>query len=259
MEHKEQNLRNLLNKIAAEQGFANHELIINDISSGGANYTSQLYTAIIREQNKDDLHLFAKVAILPAKLTKQMDISVFATEQLAYTNIFKTFAAFEAENDVPEEYRLKITKYYGYYDGENEEILVLDNLLAQGYSPFDRFQSIDWEYASSAVRDLARFHALSLGYSEVYPEEFQKIVAKIFMDLSGVDFDSVFGATIKTALKTVQPKYKKSLENILNTYLDNNFTLVKPASFRPVIVHGDFRGSNLLHRVHPATMQLANL
>ncbi|XP_026739283.1 uncharacterized protein LOC113502098 [Trichoplusia ni] len=253
MERREQNLRDLLNKVAAEQGFKQYELIINEISSGGANYNSQLFTVILREQNKDDLHLFAKMAIY-RKNMKRYRKNVFGVEHYLYTKICETFKVFEEENDLPEEYRLKLAKCYGFYDGENEEILVLDNLFARGYSSFNRFKSIDWEYASAAFTALARFHALSLGYSEVYPEKFKSILAEIHNDQSSlIDTDKFVRSTLKTALKNMQPQYQKSLANYINSFLGQKVILMQPPTFRPVIAHGDFRGNNLLHRVHPVS------
>lgn len=249
MEHKEQHLLDLLKKIAAEQGYQNYELITNDLSSGGANYMSQLYTAIIREQYKDDLHLFAKTAFIPENLRNLMIRNVFTIENYVYTKLAKTFEALEEERGVPEFHRLKFTKYFGYYDGKHEEVLVLENLMAHGYSPFDRLQSIDWEYSASAVSELAKFHALSLAYSEIYPEEYKEILETLRFEVPKDGLEKMATGSFKLALDNVQPENKVLFENFRNTIMSNIDMFPPKPSFRSVIIHGDFRGSNLLHRV----------
>ena len=75
------------------------------------------------------------------------------------------------------EHRLHFTKCYGFEAGTNQEILILENLLTLGYCPQDRFHSYDWQYAYSAVKDMAEMHALSFAFNKKDPEEFEKILA----------------------------------------------------------------------------------
>ncbi|KAJ8715598.1 hypothetical protein PYW07_010080 [Mythimna separata] len=248
MANTNETLRNLLNKIATEHKYEKPEIIINEIFSGGANYTSKLYTVIVREENKDDLHLFAKVAATREVFRKDMPINPYKAEQFVYTKLAKIYASLEEEYEVPKEHRLYFTKFYGFDPTEYHETLVLENLLAHGYGPHNRLCSVNWEYASSAIGDLAKMHALSFAFSKQYPEEFKKTLASLKLDWE--EFRSMkvlFQKTINVALENVKVEYKEALEKFLRNQ-ELPFLMHIPIR-KTAIVHGDFRGDNLLNRV----------
>ncbi|KAJ8717582.1 hypothetical protein PYW07_005512 [Mythimna separata] len=251
MPHKEATLRQLLNKIAAEQNYEKPEISIHKLSSGGANYTSVLFTIIIKEDNKDELHLFAKVAILGEKVRKGAPVIIFDVERYAYTKLAKFYTALEEENRVPEEQRLHFTKCYGFNHRKYQETVVLENLLAQGYGPNDRFNSYDWAYASAAVTEMAKMHALSFAFSKRNPEEFQKTLKIITVNWKEGSMDETVRSTMDIAVRNVRPEYKEALEKYLaQERFQKDFRVNFCAPVRAnVIIHADYRGSNLLHRL----------
>ncbi|KAJ8717585.1 hypothetical protein PYW07_005515 [Mythimna separata] len=248
MAHTDETLRNLLNKIAAEHKYEKPEFIINEIFSGGANYTSKLYTVIVREEDKEDVHLFAKVAAAGEAFRKDMPIDPYKGEQFVYTKLAKIYEALEEEHGVPKENRLYFTKFYGFDPTLYHETVVLENLLAQGYGPHNRLRSVNWEYASSAIGDLAKMHALSFAFSKQYPEEFEKTLELLKLDWG--EFQSMkpmFQKTINVALENVKVENKEALEKFLRNQ-ELPFLMYIPIR-KTAIVHGDFRGDNLLNRV----------
>ena len=244
MAHSDEFLRQFLNKIATEQNYEKPEIIIKEISSGGANYTSKLFTVTIKEENKEDLNLFAKVAALGEKFRNGADVMVYENEHFAYTKLGKIYSDLEEESGVPEEHRLHLTKFYGFDSSLFRETLVLENLFAAGYGDYDRFHSITWDYASAAISELAKLHALSFAFKNKFPEEFAKTLERLKMDWSGAE--SMLQGALATALKTVKPEMVKPLEKFFeNMTIDSIYNIVG----KTVIVHSDFRGNNLLHRV----------
>nr|XP_021192666.2 uncharacterized protein LOC126053426 [Helicoverpa armigera] len=253
MAHTDVSLTNLLNKIAEEQNYKNPDITINEISSGGANYTSKLFTVVLRAQNKEDLHLFAKVAVMSEKMRTEASasntpINIFDTEKFAYTKLWKIYSALEDKNGVPEEHRLLYTKCYGFDDTVYQEKLVLENLLTQGYGPFDRFKSVDWAYASAAISECAKLHALSFAFRKENPDEFQKFLDMTKMDWADMKMGPTLDNCVKSALKLIKPQNKQAFENMLKNPLDMMVKLYTPVRTN-AIIHGDFRGNNLLHRV----------
>ncbi|XP_035434710.2 uncharacterized protein LOC118265721 isoform X1 [Spodoptera frugiperda] len=248
MAHIEESLQNYLNKIAREQKYVNPEITIEEISSGGANYTSKLYTAVVREAGKEDLHLFAKVAVLGESMREVLP-NMYTTEQYMYTTLAKWYERMEQESGVKEEDRLLFCKFYGFDPSLYREILVLENLLPQGYGPHDRFHSIDWPYAVAAVRDLAKMHALSFAFAKKYPEEFEKTV-KILTSVWDNDvMKSTMQRNVDTALNVVSPEHKDALARFLDKTLELTLEeMTGPVGSRTVIIHRDYRGNNLLHR-----------
>ncbi|XP_063894252.1 uncharacterized protein LOC110377938 [Helicoverpa armigera] len=250
MVQSEEPLRNLLKKIAKEHNYENPEIIINSISSGGANYTSTLYTAIIKAKNKEDLNLFGKVAAVGEKFRSEATIDFYGNEKFAYTTLFKIFEALEEEHGVPEEHRLPFVKFYGFdTSAQYLETMVLENLITQGYEAFDRFKSYDWEYASAAVTELAKFHALSYAFQKKDPEEFQKTLDRGKLDWLAVGVEGMLKKSGALALGAIRPEHKRSLEKFLSRNINEVFVDFYKPSRTTVIIHGDYRGSNLVHRV----------
>uniref|UniRef100_A0A2A4J644 CHK kinase-like domain-containing protein n=1 Tax=Heliothis virescens TaxID=7102 RepID=A0A2A4J644_HELVI len=250
MANTEEPLRKFLNKIADEHNYKNPEIIINNISSGGANYTSELYTATIKENNKEDLNLFGKVAAIGEQFRNIANADVFDNEKFAYTKLLKIYAALEEKHGVPEEHRLPVVKFYGFDDSaQNQETMVLENLLVQGYEPFDRFKSYDWEYASAAVTECAKFHALSFAFQKEDPEEYQKTLGRAQLNWEEIGIEAVLKKSTLLALEAVRPEHKRSLEKFMSRDIQELFLdFFNPIS-ATVIIHGDYRGSNLMHRL----------
>ncbi|KAF9799758.1 hypothetical protein SFRURICE_005051 [Spodoptera frugiperda] len=244
----EESLRNYLDKIAGELKYVNPDITINEISSGGANYTSKLYTAVVREAGKEDLHLFAKVAVLGESMREVLP-NMYTTEQYMYTTLAKWYERMEQESGVKEEDRLLFCKFYGFDPSPNREILVLENLLLQGYGPHDRFHSVDWPYAAAAVRDLAKMHALSFAFAKKYPEEFEKAVKIVSSVWDNDVMKSSMQRNVDTALNVVSPEHKDALARFMDKTMKLTLEeMIGPVGSRTVIIHRDYRGNNLLHR-----------
>ncbi|OWR43364.1 ecdysteroid 22-kinase [Danaus plexippus plexippus] len=181
-----------LKRVAKEQKYENCSITTKAISSGGANYTSALYLATIQAPGKEDLKLFAKVAAVGEKIRAIEPHKIYETESLFYNYLLKKYKELEERNNIPAEYRFVTPKYYGGSDEYLKETFIFEDLTARGFTTHDRFKSIDWEYASKAIENLARFHALSIAFSVEDPEEFKGI--NILKDHSDIQkyFDKTF-------------------------------------------------------------------
>ncbi|XP_022820622.1 uncharacterized protein LOC111352141 isoform X5 [Spodoptera litura] len=240
-------LREYLNKIAREHKHVDPKIIIKEISSGGGNYTSKLFTAVVSEAGKEDLHLFAKVAVTGENMRKEFP-EIYETENYAYTELIKFYETLEKESGVPEEDKLIFCKFYGFDPSPYREILVLENLLPQGYGPHDRFHSIDWPYAATAVRELAKMHALSFAFAKRHPEEFEKTFSSLKGIWEGLPYEHVEPHRIECAARVLNPKHLDKFINCMKRRQFPILNLWRHTDFK-VIIHGDYRGNNLLHKV----------
>ncbi|XP_022820463.1 uncharacterized protein LOC111352141 isoform X3 [Spodoptera litura] len=248
MADMQESLKKFLKKIVKEQKYLDPEITIEEISSGGANYTSKLFTAVVREAGKEDLHLFAKVAVFGESMREIMP-NIYTTEQYMYTTLAKFYERMEKESGVKEEDRLLFCKFYGFDPSPNREILVLENLLPQGYGPHDRFHSIDWPYAAAAIRDLAKMHALSFALAKRHPEEFERALKNTKIDWDNDIIKSTMDRSAASAMKVVNPKHKDLFTRFLDKKQEFSFSkMFTPINARSVIIHSDYRGNNLLHK-----------
>lgn len=249
MDTKKPTLRELLNKIAEEKHYENYDIDIKELLCGGANITSELYTAVISATNKDDLHIFAKVSVIGENLRAGMPPSFFYTEAYCYTTLWNTYRALEQENGLQDEHRLRFTKSYGFDLTRPQETAILENLMAQGYDVFDRRKSVDWSYAATAVTELAKLHSLSFAYRQSNPEEFDSVVTYVKKDWNEAAMACFEQIGMANAMKYANPEHLEELQRYLNDRLKN----VLVNSFAPVshvvLVHADYKPSNLMHRV----------
>ncbi|XP_041984533.1 uncharacterized protein LOC121737058 [Aricia agestis] len=242
-------LQNVLSGIAKELNYEPVNTNIKPISSEGANYTSELFEATISAADKDDINVFAKVAAVGEEMRAVTKGNMFISEIYCYTQLLKKYKELEDKYNVPTEHRLATITFYGASDEYMNETLVLDDLKKRGFEAFDRFKSIDWEYASKSLKQLAIFHALSVALSVHNPEEFEraKEVLKLEYDLE--QMQGMMKNVIGNALSAVKDENKERMSQFIEEKMsaadfNDYFKSVKC----PMLVHGDYRPNNLMHK-----------
>lgn len=256
MVNAEEQVNQICSKIASDHNCEHPEIVVRKLSTGGANYTSKLYTVTIKSKNKEDIHLFAKVAAMGNAFRNDLPIDLYKNEVFAYTKLAKIYGALEAENEVPEEHRLKFTKLYDYDLTIYQETIVLENLMEHGYGPHNRFKSVDWDYASAVVEQLAKMHALSFGFSKHQPKEYEKSLEALENQWKeNSSMITMFKKAAHSAFEKVNPEYKERLQSFLGD-LKNPFVDINKTSRSTVITHGDFNGNNLLHKVREVSVYI---
>ncbi|CAH0695611.1 unnamed protein product [Spodoptera exigua] len=248
MENCKQSFKDLLHTIAKEQKFVDYSLDIKEISSGGANYTSKLFSVTVTEGTKK-LQLFCKVAAIGEQMRAQMD-KIYTTEHFFYTKLAKMYRNIEDQCGVPDELKLNVTKYYGSTIQLNEEVMVLEDLVATGYENYDRFKSIDWPYAQAAVRELAKFHACAWAYGKQEPEQFEEILKEMTFNFGfeGPEMQTYTTSMIDKAVQTVREENKEMLQKYFESFDAEEYAATQKRSRRLVLNHGDFKPSNLMHK-----------
>ncbi|GBP93883.1 hypothetical protein EVAR_85770_1 [Eumeta japonica] len=245
-------LGELLETVAKDEGIKEPQFVIKAISTDGANYTSTLHLITIKSYGMKDLELFAKVACVGEQIRKAIPAdNIYKTERFVYKELAKIYENLQVKNNVPESERLKFAKFYACSDKYLEETVILENLMPQGYTCYDRFKPVTWEYAAAAVGALAKLHALSYAYAEDDPEDFTKAVAERAFEIAGPEpqMAEMFEKSGTNALEMIP----EELKGRLRKFISENSSIEKFKSYytsprRPVFTHGDFRASNIMHR-----------
>lgn len=244
-------LRNMLEKIAHEQNFTNPEIKIKKVSTEGANFTSFLFEAIISAKDKDDLNLFAKVAAIGETFRAQALMKVFEIEDYFYEELLAKYKKLEEEQNVKEKNRLITPKFYGSRPKLYEETIVLEDLKCKGFTTLNRFELITWEYASTAITELVKLHALSFAYAEKDPEGFAKDLDKLKLEwtMNLDQMQNFFSGLIEKAVASVCEENRHKFAQYVSQF-SNPELLLK--YYRPnkktMLRHGDFRTSNMMHK-----------
>ncbi|XP_050352664.1 uncharacterized protein LOC126774999 isoform X2 [Nymphalis io] len=240
----------ILDKVAKEHQYEDGEISVKSISSGGANYTSYLHLATVSAPGKEDLKLFVKVAAMGEKMRSFAPMRIFEIESFFYNSLLKTYQELEERQMVPAEHRLVTPKFYASNDECYKEALVLEDMTSKGFQAFDRFKSIDKKYAFKSVENLAKLHALSIAWSIDDPEEFQKTAG--LKSENNIEIILEFLKNVTTsALEVTKPDNKDRMSKFLEKMtVPNEFANFYNPIRCSVLAHGDYRPSNLLHRVN---------
>ncbi|XP_063626974.1 uncharacterized protein LOC134798475 [Cydia splendana] len=246
-------LRALLDDVARGQDYRDHRVAVTPLSTGGGNYTSELFLITVAAPGRDDLRLFAKVANINGKMRDAAPITkLYETERFVYGMLVDIYRKLEEQNSVPAEHRLYFPKYYGCNPKVFEETIVLEDLGARGFGTHDRLKSIDWPYAAAAVAELAKFHALSFAYEHDNPEEFARVLKERRFEF-GSDEEKTKGVwegMVRGAVSACGEQHRARLGRYLAENAKRVLDYYEPLR-RPVLVHGDYRPSNLMHRLKP--------
>lgn len=258
MGHTEVILRKLLNRICDEENYQEKELTISQITSEGANYTSDIYKVKITAPNRVELNLFAKVGILTGTLRDQLDGDrIYGTERFFYTDLMKKYDVLQNKFGVPEDERLIFPKFYGLNANHLEETIILEDLAERGYVTWDRKKPIDWEYASQALCELAKFHALSFAYRHEFPQEYEANVEKLKTKLA-LPLDELKTTWLKVTQRTFaavsEDKKRRLTEFITGICTEEKFNKLYGIGKWPLLTHGDYRPSNIMHKVEVSFM-----
>ncbi|XP_063377511.1 uncharacterized protein LOC134664697 [Cydia fagiglandana] len=239
MTSAEKKVHEVLNFIVKEKFPNAYDVKIKPITSDGANYTSGLYEASIATP-ESTLQLFVKAVSMGSLVDASKH--VFRTETIVLTTVSNAFERSQDEHAIIE--RFTFPKFYKSVD----RIIVMENLASKGYEVYDRFKSIDWKYASKSVEALARFHALSLAFKNEYPEEFKKVVKELEFPraiFTGPHLEGISDGAMAAVDEEDRDKLSKLLEG--SEGLSKNLDLSEPRT-TTVIIHGDFRPSNLMYK-----------
>uniref|UniRef100_A0A2H1V9H4 SFRICE_008181 n=1 Tax=Spodoptera frugiperda TaxID=7108 RepID=A0A2H1V9H4_SPOFR len=253
MSDAEQTLRRVLDTVVANLQLPHTDISIKSLTSGGANYTSALYSVTISAPDQGDLKLFAKVADVNVNLRKEMNIELlYSTEQIVYNHLVGVYEKIQDKYDISPEHRFVFPKFYGGEDAVGQETVVMEDVTSSGYTPYSRFKSIDWEHAAVAVEDLARLHALSFAYQKEDLEGFTKDTQRLRFVREKMDFSDMrktWRQIGESAMAVVKEEHREKF----STIIDDNSTQEVFFRFRAplstiVLVHGDYRVSNLMFR-----------
>lgn len=246
MEDAETKVHDLFLEVLRKRNFRDTNVEVKALSSGGANYTSALYAATARADAAGaELSIFAKVAIVGEKMRMVMNAdAMFATEGLVYNELVQVYDKLQTQFQTkifrfPEMFVCDLTR--------GSETLLLEDLTKLGFKAPSRHNSAEWRFAAAAVSKLAAFHALSFAFEKHNPEEFQTMADRLQYRKTNDDDSTkdVWARIIGNAVQVVKDEYKQRVAKLLSEMKEEFLKFKRPIN-KTVLVHGDYRSSNLL-------------
>jgi len=138
------------------------------------------------------------------------------------------------------------------------DIIVLENMVPRGFTPSAERLFLDYDHCAVALRQLARYHALSYGMKQLETSQFHSMVrnirARIFGSSSPEDSSYFFKTTSYRGIKYLEGRQEMDeatldrLKNRLEHAMEHVVDLMEPKEPLALLCHGDFCRNNMLFR-----------
>lgn len=239
-------LKESIEKIIKKDNLTSYDLEVKNLSSNGSNFLGSLYEIdIIGKINNVDkqINIFAK-SMLQVEMQIYSIKNVYNREMYTYTELMKIYDELQNEVNVPDSKRFGIVKSF---DEMNNENIMLENLVKKGYKTYYRMDVMKLDFTVLAVKELAKFHGLSIALEKRKPEYFEKNIKTLEQPLYFNTYwenyvKNMFEFSIKYLDDDVRTKYKNKLLDVVNKYPD----YMKDRSSLCMFVHGDYKLNNIM-------------
>ncbi|CAH0730050.1 unnamed protein product, partial [Brenthis ino] len=250
----EQSIKNVIKK----ENYISFQICHNPISTNGGNFLGDLTEVDIKGKTKDgvkELNIFVKHIVPETGIIEGM-VNVdacYKRETFMYAELQNIFDELYNEVGIPNSERLRKAHCYDC----NSHVIILDNLSRKGFKVLNRFNLMPLDFAEAAIRELAKFHALSFILQQKRPDYFEKEIKTLKISYTLIEENDII---IDKWNKSIRSSIEKSfecvnqndqsikeyiIEEAIKTFpkhLTGKMGLVK------CICHGDYRMNNILLR-----------
>lgn len=243
--------KKLLESTARDNGFRDYSVQIKSGSQAGDGFASEIFSIAITENKSEKrLDLVCKVAPLNKNKRKEfMAEVVFDREASLYDKLMPIFAQFQKEKNVPEaDQFLSYPKCYATIaDIESEHFaIILEDLRPQGYRMWSKVKPSPIENVRLAMRELGKFHGLSVAMKDQRPQEFaefKKMKDILKTAIQSENILNMFTSTFDRASSSLKSEDHKNImrhiKDNITKYLDDCLNDEEADQFG-VLCHGIF-------------------
>lgn len=242
-------LKNDIRIIIKTEGFIEYNVKIKKLPVDGGNYMAELYEiniSGITTDGKKDVNLFTKqITLGSGSLQSMIDMpKMFEVEKFVYKELNQIFNELQEDAKVPIEERYKMVKGYD----SNPGAIIMANLRKQDYKTYCRTEVISLEFAEFAIKNLAKFHALSFGVEMYKPDFFEfKIKTLKFPIVFNEEFNAYQKCIFSLAMNNLECELRKRVEDRIFNKLYKYRQYIENSEIS-CLCHGDYRVMNLMFR-----------
>lgn len=252
-------VQKILNKVAEKHGFKDSPMEFVNGAHPGDIFNGHIVRGTISKPD-GKMHVLYKKAPTNNP-TGRIGISTnctFTNEAKFYNEVLPVLRKFQNDKGLlkTNQFSLVPTCYEAVANEANKEfVLVLEDLHTQGFVMWDRSKPSTVENLKLAMREIGKFHAVSIAMKDQEPEKFAKIeemtsIADTFLKTPALL--KMFETSFHRAINVLKSDKQKGLyKNILTNVTEYFEKCLKPkGSIVPlgVLAHGDFWSNNSLYR-----------
>ncbi|XP_030037133.2 uncharacterized protein LOC115452683 [Manduca sexta] len=241
-------INDITNNIIKREDYKNHEVKIklNSIEEQGfLGSTCEVDIKGVKEDREQETNLFIKI-MNSSNFTFIKVPEAYANELFVYRNLAKVFEDLQEAYNVPEAERYKMVKSY---PESSSNVIVLENLHNKGYRTHHRSKIVSLDFAVSAVKELAKFHALSFAIKEKRPKYFERHLQNMNHPyVFNEDWSNFIDNFLAITMKYVSNDVRRKLEVFKMMFLEKYRMYLEDDTHKRCLCHGDYRPSNILKK-----------
>ncbi|XP_067635179.1 uncharacterized protein [Eurosta solidaginis] len=237
---------------------------IENLTTGGENYCSNIYRAVIKYKSADDQHSEQTVIIKNMPKHKQgvlRRLNIYRKETIFYLDIKPKLEALMWY--LGEQWSLAARHFHS--TTEPEQNIIFEDLSVLGFSLESRQTGLNFAHARIVMDKMGEYHALTMVMAEREPEIVIDHYAFGLLNIDSIKtdaFKALFGAQLLklATLITEYPDMEEISKKLLKYY--DNFTDRVLAAVYPlrgevnVLNHGDLWVNNLFFKYDSKSLKL---
>lgn len=143
--------------------------------------------------------------------------------------------------------------------GLEDDVIVLEDMAHSGYEMPDKYKPFDFEHCKILMKTLARFHAKSLIFEELYQkslhDEFSHCMQETLWPLTDGRAKAMFDAAVKGIVSLIdlipnldEDQKKTFSTKVTDLCVDHANKLLPSMKHKNVLCHGDLWANNILFK-----------
>ncbi|XP_038206214.1 uncharacterized protein LOC119828185 [Zerene cesonia] len=240
-----------IGKIIKNEGYLTFKIHVEALTADGGNFLGKLFLVKVTgrtDAGEQETHIFIKQALSEVAFQTHMSMSeAYLREVFFYTELNALYKKMQTDANIETHEMLKTVKCY---DESSTDAIILENLKVKGFNVLFRMDVMSLKFAEAAIKELAKFHALSFVVQKKIPDYFNSKL-KAFKPVLQFNeyFEQFTSKSVKLAIERLDEPVK---EKITNNYSDLFSKFAQYTSDTNLSVnclcHGDFRANNILMR-----------
>lgn len=249
-------LHSSIHELAKMKGLEDFSYHVDFVCGKGENFIANVFRILIKDvQNEDNKYSFmVKTLINTAR--QELFHELHKREVYAYEKVISKYEALQESLDV--EQRLIFPKCEYRRIDKSKEVIILEDMKEKGYeidTTLANYERLNYPLVSTAIKELAKFHALSFIYEKQELDTFTTVISEFadiifserflnkndklrnyFHESFGMSLNLVDNLEAKDKLEEIQPKLLELLKSYTRPKKNN------------ALCHGDCWINNIMFK-----------
>ncbi|CAG9561481.1 unnamed protein product [Danaus chrysippus] len=243
------NLQKSIQVVINNLGYVEYEADVKKISTDGNNFLGELFEIDVFGRTSDGIettHIFLKRIIRNEDFRVYSIPEVYKKEAFVYNELSNIYNELQNKVTIPMNEKFKFIKNYG----TNDEAIILENVSKQGFKTMERMDIMTKDFAELSIKQLAKFHGLSLAlewYDRDYFNEKVKTIKQSFI------YDDYWNEFVKRMYDLSTSKLELKIKKRTDEFFLNSLQKY-PKYMNGInsdikcLCHGDYKMNNVLFR-----------